>query len=99
LLRQELAKLGEGAGRQHAQTPSQLRLGSKAAKPSYLSLKGREEMTYLRNRSNADHQNCRITARNESPQASSFLAPTPGIVPIASSVAGRSVAIARSTAS
>ena len=44
-------------------------------------------------------QKWRITARNASPHASSFLAPTPGIVPIASSVAGFSVAIARNTAS
>ena len=42
MLRQELAKLGEGMSRQRRK-PLSTATRQQAAKPSYLSLKGREE--------------------------------------------------------
>jgi hypothetical protein len=49
LLRQELAKLGEGVDASRRK-PLSTAARQQAAKPPYLSLEGREEITYVRNR-------------------------------------------------
>jgi hypothetical protein len=54
LLRQELAKLGEGMRRQRTKNPLSTAARQEAAKPSYLSLKGREERVYARYRAPPD---------------------------------------------